>query len=186
MAPGHFRVVQSDYFERSREDYRGDPAAGYFQDCHSPIVGIPERLRETRRGAIIPSMSTAEVLTGIRLTTGQRIDWLMDERIPRRKPGELADAVGISHDALLNYRRDRRPVPGDVLRGLARELETSADFLLCLTDDPRPVAALIAVPRDSSTGRYLSGPRGGLSTRPTRSSLRLKGRRQGGAQAAAA
>ena len=51
---------------------------------------------------------------------------------------ELAEAAGLSQNAISDYEADKRQ-PGSVaLAPLARALECSADYLLGLTDDPTP------------------------------------------------
>lgn len=52
---------------------------------------------------------------------------------------DLASAVGVSPSVYYMLRRgDRQDMIGATLRNTARVLNTSADYLLGLTDDPRP------------------------------------------------
>lgn len=95
----------------------------------------------------------------ISLTTGERINWLMARR--GLKPGRLAATIGITEPTLWRYRSGRRLLPADVLAKLVRELQTSADFLLCLTDDPRPLPYSEGAP----TARYLGRPDWGMGPR---------------------
>lgn len=71
------------------------------------------------------------------LTTGERIRWLRGRRRLTRKA--LAAAVRVSEDALGNYERDDRALPGEVARGLAIALECSTDYLLRLRATPPKV-----------------------------------------------
>jgi plasmid maintenance system antidote protein VapI len=50
----------------------------------------------------------------------------------------LAAAIGIQSATLQNFRDGHRRLPDDVLQELARQLNTSANFLLDRSDDPRP------------------------------------------------
>jgi transcriptional regulator with XRE-family HTH domain len=68
------------------------------------------------------------------LTTGERIRWL--RRRQHLSQRALADAIGISEQALGNYERDERPLPGEVARALAVELKTTTDYLLRLKATP--------------------------------------------------
>jgi transcriptional regulator with XRE-family HTH domain len=94
---------------------------------------------------------------GVRLTTGERIGWLMGRQ--GRKAGQVAAATGIDPTSFWRYRRDERPIPHTALSKLADELGTSTDFLACRTDDPRPY------PADGPTARKL-----GRRKRPMRRS----------------
>lgn len=65
-------------------------------------------------------------------TPGQRIVYLRKQRKITQKT--LADAVGITSSTLSKYETGNCPFRTDLLIRFARELATTADFLLCLTD----------------------------------------------------
>jgi transcriptional regulator with XRE-family HTH domain len=73
------------------------------------------------------------------LTTGERIGWLVKRRGVQLS--DLAATLGISEPTLWRYRTDRRSIPSDVLGPMATALQTTTDFLLCLTEDPRAHSA---------------------------------------------
>ena len=84
-----------------------------------------------------------------RLTPGERIRILRERRRMRRN--ELAPIVGVSAKQLGRYERGEGSPQGVTLRRLALALETTADYLLALVDDPRlPENALTT--RASSNG----------------------------------
>jgi hypothetical protein len=90
----------------------------------------------------------------VRLTTGQRIRWLMENL--GLKPRDVWPRSGASESAFYLYSYDRRDIPGPVAARVAETLETTTDFLLCMTDDPRP--------GDSAKASYTSGlPMGELA-----------------------
>ncbi len=68
--------------------------------------------------------------------TGERLTRLMKDR--GLSAGTLAAAIGIQSDTLQNFRDGYRRLPDDVLQAMARQLNTSANFLLDRSDDPRP------------------------------------------------
>lgn len=72
----------------------------------------------------------------IRLSTGQRIRWLMQNL--GLKPRDVWPRSGASESAFYLYSYDRRDIPGPVVARVAEILGTTTDFLLCMTDDPRP------------------------------------------------
>ena len=65
-------------------------------------------------------------------TPGQRIVYLRKQRKITQKT--LADAVGITSSTLSKYETGNCPFRTDLLIRFARELATTTDFLLCLTD----------------------------------------------------
>jgi transcriptional regulator with XRE-family HTH domain len=52
---------------------------------------------------------------------------------------ELAQAAGLSQNAISDYEGEKRQAGSEAIAALARALECSADYLLGLTDDPTPV-----------------------------------------------
>ena len=65
-------------------------------------------------------------------TPGRRIVYLRKQRKITQKT--LADAVGITPSTLSKYETGSCPFRTDLLIRFARELATTTDFLLCLTD----------------------------------------------------
>ena len=51
---------------------------------------------------------------------------------------QIAERLGISRKSYSQYERGNRGLPAIVLIALAETYATSADYLLDLTDDPRP------------------------------------------------
>ena len=51
---------------------------------------------------------------------------------------KLAEAVGVTKTAIYYYEKGRKIPSADVLKNIALALNVSADYLLGLTDDPRP------------------------------------------------
>jgi plasmid maintenance system antidote protein VapI len=72
------------------------------------------------------------------LTSG-RVSALMRER--GVSITSLADSVRIQKSTLENFCAGRR-IPPDLLASIARRLETSVAYLLALSDDPGPAAAV--------------------------------------------
>jgi hypothetical protein len=68
--------------------------------------------------------------------TGERLTKLMKER--GLSASGLAATVRIQLATLQNFRDGHRRLPDDVLEAIARQLGTSADFLMDRSDDPRP------------------------------------------------
>lgn len=70
-------------------------------------------------------------------TTGERL------RVLRRRKElslrELANRIGVAHSTLATYERDEISPPGEIVRKLALELGTSADFILRLKATPPKV-----------------------------------------------
>jgi transcriptional regulator with XRE-family HTH domain len=65
---------------------------------------------------------------------------IYDLRIQRKwTQTDLAEAAGLSQNAISNYERGGREAGSTAVAALARALECSADYLLGLTDDPTPV-----------------------------------------------
>lgn len=76
-------------------------------------------------------------------STGKRIKILRSDL--NMNQAELADAVSalgvhLAQTTLSRFEQDKTAPPADVLAGLARALDTSADYLALLTDDPLPRA----------------------------------------------
>lgn len=69
---------------------------------------------------------------GKEATTGQRISFL--RRKQKIEQETLAKKLNIKRNALSNYEQDKRAVPLDILVGIAKELKTSTDYLLRLTE----------------------------------------------------
>lgn len=73
-------------------------------------------------------MTVVEVERIIELAEGQQLSL-----------AELAEVVGVSSSVFYMLRKgDRQDMVGATLRETARVLNTSTDYLLGLTDDPRP------------------------------------------------
>jgi transcriptional regulator with XRE-family HTH domain len=72
--------------------------------------------------------------------TGDRLTQLMKAR--GISVSDLAAAVMIQRSTLENFRSGHRNLPSDVMEAMARELGTSADFLMDRSADPRPSAAI--------------------------------------------
>lgn len=53
---------------------------------------------------------------------------------------ELAEMLSTSQNQIYRYEQDKNSPTGDVIIALARVLETSADWLLGMTDIVRPLA----------------------------------------------
>jgi len=68
--------------------------------------------------------------------TRERLTRLMKDR--GLSTTTLAAAIGIQSATLQNFRDGYRRLPDDVLQAMARQLNTSAIFLLDRSDDPRP------------------------------------------------
>lgn len=69
---------------------------------------------------------------GKEATTGQRISFLRKKQ--KIEQETLAKKLNIKRNALSNYEQDKRAVPLDILVGIAKELKTSTDYLLRLTE----------------------------------------------------
>ena len=54
------------------------------------------------------------------------------------KQQEIADYLSLSRSAYSNYENDLRNIPIEVLSGIADFYNTSVDYLIGRTDDPRP------------------------------------------------
>ena len=54
------------------------------------------------------------------------------------KQKNIAELLGIAQSAYSDYERGKRNIPNDILKKLALFHETSIDYILELTDDPRP------------------------------------------------
>lgn len=65
-----------------------------------------------------------------------RIRDLREDRDLTQK--QLADYLHIRQNTYSQYETGQRQLPLDMLIALARYYETSADYLLGLTDEPRP------------------------------------------------
>lgn len=66
----------------------------------------------------------------------RRIRDLREDRdLTQEKPGE---AVGVSQRTYAYYESGQRTLPPQILCALAKFHNTSVDYLLELTDDPRP------------------------------------------------
>jgi transcriptional regulator with XRE-family HTH domain len=61
---------------------------------------------------------------------------------------ELASSLGISPVRYNLYEKGKREPDHATLTTIARELETSSDYLLGNTDDPRPPGALLVIPKE--------------------------------------
>lgn len=51
---------------------------------------------------------------------------------------QLAEAVGVTKTAIYYYEKGQKVPSADVLKNIALALNVSTDYLLGLTDDPRP------------------------------------------------
>ncbi len=51
---------------------------------------------------------------------------------------QVADYLGIQRRQYLRYEQGERDIPTPLLRKLARLYNTSTDYILEMTDDPRP------------------------------------------------
>lgn len=51
---------------------------------------------------------------------------------------DLADRLGISRSGINRYEHEKTEADAIIISRIARELEVSSDYLLGLTDDPRP------------------------------------------------
>ena len=51
---------------------------------------------------------------------------------------EVAAQLGMSQPQYFRYEQGYRDLPTDILVALAKLYDTSADYILGLTDDPRP------------------------------------------------
>ncbi|MDH7578510.1 MAG: helix-turn-helix domain-containing protein [Bacillota bacterium] len=67
---------------------------------------------------------------------GKRIKALREEKDLTQE--ELAERIQISRSALANYESGLREPKGDILKRFAKALDTTTDYLLGETDDPRP------------------------------------------------
>ena len=54
------------------------------------------------------------------------------------KQKNIAELLGIAQSAYSDYERGKRNIHNDILKKLALFHETSIDYILELTDDPRP------------------------------------------------
>ena len=64
---------------------------------------------------------------------------IYDLRIQRKwTQTELAEAAGLSQNAISDYEGEKRQAGSVALAALSRALDCSADYLLGLTDDPTP------------------------------------------------
>ncbi len=77
-------------------------------------------------------------------TFGKRLRFLRIDRDIRQK--DLADAlrrrgvsVGQGYISVLEASKKNRMPNGEVIAGLAQDLQTTSDFLLLLSNDPDPV-----------------------------------------------
>ena len=63
-------------------------------------------------------------------------------RLLRRKTGmtrdQLAKRVGIATPTLAGYENNLREPKFSIIHEIANALNTSSDYLLCITDDPKP------------------------------------------------
>lgn len=69
-------------------------------------------------------------------TIGERIVFLREEREISQK--ELAEKIGITAASLSRYENNIYDPKGSIIYGLAKHLNTSADFLLGITPDYNP------------------------------------------------
>jgi transcriptional regulator with XRE-family HTH domain len=86
-----------------------------------------------------------------RLTTGQRLSWLMRDRGVTAT--RLAANLRIQMSTLGNFRGGYRSIPSDVVAGMARELRTNVDFLLERSEDARPGEVIQEEARTRMEGR---------------------------------
>lgn len=77
--------------------------------------------------------------------TARRVRELIEERCISKK--RLAEDLQVSYSALNNYLNGRRWINLSLIRGLCQRLDTSADYLLGLSDEKRPYA----LPDDEQT-----------------------------------
>ncbi len=66
-------------------------------------------------------------------TIGERLIFLMENKDMKQK--ELADRIGISKQSLYKYTHDLCEPRGEIIAKMAIVLETSADFIVGLTED---------------------------------------------------
>lgn len=66
----------------------------------------------------------------------RRIRDLREDRDLTQK--QVGEAVGVSQRTYAYYESGQRMLPPEILRALARFYHVSVDYLLELTDDPRP------------------------------------------------
>ncbi len=62
-------------------------------------------------------------------------DYREDKDMTQKQIGEV---LGIDQRIYSNYETGKRKIPVDLIIKLAKLYQTSADFLLGLTDDPKP------------------------------------------------
>ena len=68
---------------------------------------------------------------------GKRLEFLMDNL--DMKQVELADKIGISKQSLYQYMHCKCEPRSSVIKQMAKALNTSADFIVGLTENPDPV-----------------------------------------------
>lgn len=68
---------------------------------------------------------------------------IYDLRISRKwTQTDLAEAAGLSQNAISDYEGEKRQAGSAAIAALARALDCSADYLLGLTDDPTPLGRI--------------------------------------------
>ncbi len=82
------------------------------------------------------------------MDTGERIAQL---RKPRMTQEALAKKLGVNVRSISRWETNERSVPSDKLADLADVLGTSTDYLLCKTDEPRPVSPAARPPKKPGT-----------------------------------
>jgi len=58
------------------------------------------------------------------------------------KQKTVASAIGIAESKMSNYLNERNEMPAHVVAGIANYFSTTTDYLLGLTDDPKPPMSL--------------------------------------------
>ena len=122
-----------------------------------PFSGIPPHMlrllsavpKFTVTALIVVAIVNLLVGVILRYFVGAITDWLDVDPVPFtwvEEVGELSlawltligAAIGIQSVTLQNFREGYRRLPDDVLQAMARQLNTSANFLMDRSDDPRP------------------------------------------------
>ena len=86
-------------------------------------------------------------------TVGQRLIFLMDKL--DMKQSELAQKIGISKQSLYKYIHCKCEPRAEIIARMAVALNTSADYIVGLTNDPAPVKRDEAVESNSLAGHAL-------------------------------
>jgi len=83
---------------------------------------------------------------------------LKELRIKRGMTQEsLAEMLGLDARAIWRYENDKNKPSSDVIAGMAQQLETTADYLLGLTDDPEPPSSTLTPDEQALISAYRRG-----------------------------